>query len=100
MAEHQLPRAMRPASFDISHMGQIIIEGQGAFEFIQKLMTGDLQRTLDKGLGVYGHMCLPTGGIIDDIFVYGLKESASGKSDARYFMVVNGSTHEKDVAWL
>lgn len=70
------------------------MEGPGAFDFIQNLITGDLQRTIDKGLGVYGHMCLPTGGIIDDIFVYGIKEQK------RYFMVVNGSTHEKDVAWL
>ena len=79
--------------FDISHMGQVIIEGEGAFAFIQNMITNDLQRTLDKGLGVYGHLCLPNGGVIDDIFVYGLK-------DKRYFMVVNGATHEKDVAWL
>ena len=93
MDEHQTTR-QTAGLFDISHMGQIIIEGSGAFSFIQKLMTGDLQRTLDKGLGVYGHMCLPMGGVIDDIFVYGLKDSK------RYFMVVNGATHEKDIAWL
>ncbi len=104
--EHQTTR-QAAGTFDISHMGQIIIEGPGAFDFIQKLITGDLQRTLDKGFGVYGHMCLPTGGIIDDIFVYGLKEpSATQQADARpmrggrFFMVVNGATHEKDVAWL
>jgi aminomethyltransferase len=91
--EHQATR-QAAGVFDISHMGQIIIEGPGAFDFIQKLITGDLQRTLDKGLGVYGHMCLPTGGVIDDIFVYGLKDAK------RYFMVVNGATHEKDLAWL
>src|SRR5688572_11232628 len=64
--EHQ---AVRKAAglFDISHMGQIIIEGDGAFAFIQKLITNDLQRTFDKGLGVYAHLCLPTGGVIDDI---------------------------------
>jgi aminomethyltransferase len=78
--------------FDISHMGQLVIEGSGAFAFIQHLFSGDLQRAVDKSLGVYGHLCLPTGGVIDDIFVYGGKD--------RWFMVVNGSTHEKDVAWL
>ena len=87
MDEHLATR-QAAGLFDISHMGQVIIEGAGAFDFIQKLFTGDLQRTFDKGLGVYGHMLLPTGGIIDDIFVYGLKDSK------RYFMVVNGSTHE------
>ena len=91
--EHQTTRHAA-GLFDISHMGQVMIEGPGAFAFIQKLITGDLQRTFDKGLGVYGHMLLPTGGIIDDIFVYGIKEIK------RFFMVVNGSTHEKDVAWL
>jgi aminomethyltransferase len=80
--------------FDISHMGQIIIEGSQAFSFIQGLITNDLQRTIDKGLGVYAHLCLPTGGVIDDIFVYGLKDKN------RFFMVVNGATHEKDIAWL
>jgi len=39
-------------------------------------------------------MLLPTGGVIDDVFVYGLKDTK------RLLMIVNGSTHEKDVAWL
>jgi len=88
--------AVRQAAglFDISHMGQIMLEGPGAFDLIQHLMTGDLTRTFEKGLGVYGHMCLATGGVIDDIFVYGIKESK------RFLMIVNGSTHEKDAAWL
>jgi aminomethyltransferase len=93
MDEHHTVR--RAAGlFDISHMGQVIIEGAGAFAFIQNLITNDLQRTFDKGLGVYAHLCLPSGGIIDDIFVYGLKNIG------RFFMVVNGATHGKDVAWL
>jgi aminomethyltransferase len=93
MDEHMATR-QAAGMFDISHMGQVIIEGSGAFKFIQHLITNDLQRTLDKGLGVYGHLCLPSGGVIDDIFVYGLRESK------RFFMVVNGATHEKDVRWL
>ncbi len=93
MDEHH---AVRQAAgmFDISHMGQIMIEGDGAFAFIQNLITGDLTRTAERGLGTYGHMCLPTGGVIDDVFVYGLKDSK------RYLMIVNGATHEKDLAWL
>src|SRR4051812_31371895 len=86
--------------FDISHMGQVLIEGPGAFAFIQNLITNDLSRTFEKGLGVYAHLCLPTGGVIDDIFVYGLRESKAQERGERFFMVVNGSTHEKDVAWL
>jgi aminomethyltransferase len=93
--------------FDISHMGQVLIEGPGAFDFVQKLITSDLRRTFEKGLGVYGHMCLPTGGVMDDVFVYGLKDpSAASPVDARasrggrFFMVVNSSTHAKDVSWM
>src|SRR6476646_10821364 len=50
--------------FDISHMGQVMIEGPGAFDFIQNLITGDVTRAAERSLGVYGHMCLPNGGII------------------------------------
>ena len=80
--------------FDISHMGQVIIEGPNAFDFIQSLLTNDLQRTFDKGLGVYGHLLKPNGTVIDDIFVYGLKDTK------RFFMVVNSATRVKDLAWL
>lgn len=93
LEEHQ---AVRQAAglFDISHMGQVFITGPSAFKFIQGLMTNNLQRTLDKGLGVYTHLCLPTGGVIDDIFVYG------AKNGQEFFMVVNSATHAKDVDWL
>lgn len=91
--EHQ---AVRNAAglFDISHMGQVIVTGPKAFNFLQNLMTGDVRRSLDKGLGVYGHLCLPTGGVIDDIFVYG------SKNGQEFFVVVNSSTHQKDVEWF
>ncbi len=91
--EHQTVRNAA-GLFDISHMGQIIIEGVGAFDFIQNLITGDLKRTYEKGLGVYGHLLRPDGGVIDDIFVYGLREAK------RFLMVVNSATHEKDLLWL
>lgn len=93
MDEHATVR-QAAGLFDISHMGQILIEGDGAFACIQNLITGDLTRAAEKGLGVYGHLCLPTGGVIDDVFVYGLKDAK------RYLMIVNGATHDKDVSWL
>lgn len=87
--------AVRTAAglFDISHMGQVIVSGPKAFDFLQSLFTNDLRRTTEKGLGVYGHLLLPTGGVIDDIFIYG------GQHD-EFFVVVNSATHEKDVAWM
>jgi aminomethyltransferase len=89
-------RAVREAAgmFDISHMGQITLTGPKAFDFLQSLITNDLRRTLGKGLGVYAHLLRPSGGVIDDIFVYGLPNGQE------FFLVVNSATHEKDVAWL
>ncbi len=91
--EHQTVRKSA-GLFDISHMGQLLVRGSNSFAFLQRLITGDVQRCLDKAVGVYGHLCLPSGGVIDDIFVYG------GKSGQEFLVVVNSSTHEKDVAWF
>jgi aminomethyltransferase len=79
--------------FDISHMGQVLVSGPNAFDFLQRLITGDLKRGVDKGLGIYGHLCRPNGGVIDDIFIYPSRNQ-------EFFVVVNSSTHEKDVAWF
>ena len=59
-------RATREAAglFDISHMGQIMVEGPASFAYLQHLITNDLARTWDKARGVYGHLCLPSGGVI------------------------------------
>jgi aminomethyltransferase len=100
--EHQ---AVRQAAglFDISHMGQVLVTGPKAFDFLQNLITSDLKRTLDKGLGVYGHLLLPTGGVIDDIFIYGSQErhtTGVRPPSGEFFVVVNSSTHEKDAAWF
>jgi len=91
--EHQAVR--RSAGlFDISHMGQLIVQGPQAFALLQRLITGDVRRATEKGLGVYGHVCLPAGGVLDDIFVYGSPDPQE------FFVVVNSATHEKDLAWF
>jgi aminomethyltransferase len=92
MEEHQAAR-QAAGLFDISHMGQVLVSGPGALGFLQRLVTNDLRRGVEKGLGTYAHLCLPSGGVIDDIFVY-------GRSAQEFFVVVNSATHEKDVAWL
>jgi len=93
MEEHLATR-QAAGLFDISHMGQVLVTGPKAFDFLQGLITGDLRRGIEKGIGIYGHLCLPTGGIIDDIFVY------PSRNGQEFFVVVNSSTHEKDVAWF
>src|SRR5258708_39495774 len=57
--------------FDISHMGQVLVWGPGAFDFLQFLITNDLHRA-EIGKGIYAHLLNEKGGVIDDIFVYRL----------------------------
>ena len=74
--------------FDVSHMGQFIIEGAGAKDLLQYVTTNDLN-TLTDGKAQYS--CLPNGqgGIVDDLIIYKM-------ADEKYFVVVNASNIEKD----
>ena len=76
--------------FDVSHMGEFLIEGPNALELIQKVTSNDASK-LTVGKAQYS--CLPneTGGIVDDLIVYKVKEET-------YLLVVNASNIEKD--WL
>ncbi len=78
--------------FDVSHMGQIFVEGKNSFKFIQNLITNDLSRCKLK-CGIYGHLCNEKGGVIDDIFVYSLGLE-------RYLIIVNAATIQKDFEWM
>lgn len=74
--------------FDVSHMGQFIIEGATAKDLLQYVTTNDLN-TLENGKAQYS--CLPNGqgGIVDDLIIYKM-------ADDKYFVVVNASNIEKD----
>ncbi|WP_318345885.1 glycine cleavage system aminomethyltransferase GcvT [Flagellimonas baculiformis] len=74
--------------FDVSHMGEFLVEGPKALELIQKVTTNDASK-LTVGKAQYS--CLPneTGGIVDDLIVYRVKEET-------YLLVVNASNIEKD----
>lgn len=74
--------------FDVSHMGEFLIEGPKALELIQKVTTNDASK-LSVGKAQYS--CLPneTGGIVDDLIVYRVK-------DETYLLVVNASNIDKD----
>ncbi|SFB94761.1 aminomethyltransferase [Flagellimonas taeanensis] len=74
--------------FDVSHMGEFLVEGPKALELIQKVTTNDASK-LTVGKAQYS--CLPneTGGIVDDLIVYRIKEET-------YLLVVNASNIEKD----
>ena len=78
--------------FDVSHMGEFIIRGEGAFELLQKVTTNDVSKLVD---GKVQYTCLPNGkgGIVDDLLVYRMDEQT-------YFLVVNASNIAKDWDWI
>ena len=78
--------------FDLSHMGEIDVCGQGANELVQKLSTNDVSRLTD-GQVLYTLLCNETGGIVDDILIY-------RHADNDYTLVVNAANIEKDLAWV
>ena len=78
--------------FDISHMGEVTVSGAGAEAFLNSVLTNDV-RKLASGLGQYTLMCNEHGGVIDDLYAYRLSVNV-------YFLVINASRIEADVAWL
>lgn len=88
--EHRLVRRS-VGLFDIDHMGQFLVSGAGAGDFLQTMVTSDLS-TLAVGQSRYGLLCRPTGVVVDDVFVY--------RRPQDWFVVVNASNRAKDLAWL
>jgi aminomethyltransferase len=86
--------AVRTAAgvFDISHMGEVTVSGVGAEAFLNSVLTNDI-RKLASGQGQYTLMCNEQGGVIDDLYAYRLSVNV-------YFLVINASRIEADVAWL
>ena len=89
--EHNCVR-QKAGLFDISHMGEFHISGRGAYAFLQKVLSNNLDR-YPFGKAFYSVMCLDSGGVVDDVFVYPV-------SKEKYLMVVNAANIEKDFAWL
>lgn len=89
--EHQTVRS-GVGMFDVSHMGEFIVKGEGAMALIQQVTSNDVSK-LNKGDAQYS--CLPNdkGGIVDDLLVYKLGEE-------EYMLVVNASNIEKDWNWI
>jgi aminomethyltransferase len=79
--------------FDVSHMGEFILKGEGALDLIQRVTSNDAS-VLKNGHAQYS--CLPneTGGIVDDLLVYCVEQNKV------YMLVVNASNIEKDWNWI
>ncbi len=91
MEEH---RAVRTDAgvFDVSHMGEIEVEGPRAHGLLQELLSNDLDK-LEPGQAQYTLLTNEIGGIIDDLIAYRL-------ATHRYLLIVNASNRETDFAWL
>ena len=78
--------------FDVSHMGEFLIEGPHALELIQKVSSNDASKLT---IGKAQYSCLPNedGGIVDDLIIYRIKEET-------YLLVVNASNIDKDWNWI
>ena len=77
--------------FDVSHMGRFQLGGDGVPGFVQQLVTNDVSQ-LGHGQAQYNLMLNEDGGIVDDLVVY--------RGSEGFFVVVNASNREKDLAWM
>jgi aminomethyltransferase len=91
IAEHKAVRES-VGVFDVSHMGEIIIKGEKALEFVQYITVNNAAK-LEVGKVQYSAMCYKDGGIVDDLLVYKI-------SDTEYMLVVNGANKDKDFNWM
>jgi aminomethyltransferase len=91
MDEH---KAVRSASgmFDISHMGEVLVEGSGALAWLENLLTNRVGK-LAVTRGQYTLMLDDKGGVIDDLIIYRTGEMS-------YFLVINGACRDLDLGWM
>ena len=87
-------RAVRTACgvFDVSHMGEVTVEGRDAERYVNHIFTGDVSK-LKPGEILYGMMCYPDGGTVDDLLAY----KAGGDS---FLLVINAANIDKDWEWM
>jgi aminomethyltransferase len=78
--------------FDVSHMGELEVEGPRARELLQAALSNDLDR-LEPGQAQYTLLTNEDGGIVDDLIVYRV-------GDCLYLLVVNAANRETDYEWL
>lgn len=78
--------------FDVSHMGEIWVEGPTAGEFVDFLVTNDVSK-LALHQAQYSALCSESGGIVDDLVIYRVGEQ-------KYLLVVNASNTDKDFAHI
>lgn len=93
--EHHACRS-RGALFDVSHMGRLRFDGEGAADLLDHLLT---RRIADLPVGGvrYSLICDPSGGVLDDVLVSHLETPSGGRY---HLMVVNASNRAKIIRWI
>ncbi len=90
--EEHLAVRTHAGMFDVSHMGEVEVEGPGALAFLQRTLSNDVAK-IDVGGAQYSCLCAEDGGVLDDLFAYRL-------GGDRYLIVTNSANHAADLAWL
>ena len=78
--------------FDVSHMGEFSLTGDGAFDFLQYMIPNDLSRLDEPNKALYTQLCRENGGTVDDLIIY--------RRENDFLLIVNASNTEKDWQWL
>src|SRR6266498_3885446 len=78
--------------FDVSHMGELEVEGPRATDLLQATLSNDLDK-IGPGEAQYTLLTNDRGGIVDDLIVYRLEP-------LRYLLIVNAANREADLTWL
>ncbi|MBQ1532010.1 MAG: glycine cleavage system aminomethyltransferase GcvT [Solobacterium sp.] len=91
LEEHMAVRE-KAGLFDVSHMGEIMLEGEDAVKNLNHLLTNDYT-VMKTGKVRYSPMCYENGGVVDDLLVYKMGET-------KYLIVVNASNKDKDYEWM
>ena len=89
--EHMAVRT-HAGMFDVSHMGEVEVEGRGALAFLQRVLSNDVA-AIGIGGAQYSCLCNEDGGVLDDLFAYRL-------GGDRYLIVTNSANHVTDLAWM
>ncbi|MEA4925237.1 MAG: glycine cleavage system aminomethyltransferase GcvT [Syntrophomonadaceae bacterium] len=89
--EHNMVRE-KAGLFDVSHMGEVLVTGEKAEDYVQHLVCNDVKGMQDFQ-ALYALMCYPDGGVVDDLLVYRFHTQ-------KYLLVINAANVEKDFAWM
>lgn len=82
----------RAGLFDVSHMGEVLVSGSAALDWLQYMVTNNVAKLADNQV-MYTFMCYPDGGVVDDLLIYRYRQD-------KYLLVINAGNSAKDWEWL